>query len=66
LPLAEFIDNCYDGDMARLSNDLNKAIYLLHHVKEDEIADDIIEDVSFVLYEISQQLFSSYLRKTTD
>jgi len=62
----DFINGSYDGDMARLSNDINRAIYLLHRIKKDEVPEDAVEDVSFTLYEISQQLFSSYLRKATD
>ena len=65
-PLADFINNCYDGDLARLSNDINNVIYLLHHVKRDEIQEETVENASFTLHEISQQLFSSYLRRIAD
>ena len=42
-PLADFINNCYDGNLARISNDLDKAVYLLHLVKKDEVDPDKIE-----------------------
>ena len=65
-PLADFINNCYDGNLARISNDLDKAVYLLHLVKKDEVDPDKIENISFTLHQLSQQLFSSYLRRIAD
>ena len=64
--LADFINNCYDGNLARISNDLDKAVYLLHFVSKDEIEPEKIENISFTLHQISQQLFSSYLRRIAD
>ncbi|MGB3464455.1 MAG: hypothetical protein WBA74_04265 [Cyclobacteriaceae bacterium] len=65
-PLADFINDCYDGNLARISNDVDQAIYLLHLVKKDEVEPEKIENISFTLYQIGQQLFSSYLRKAKD
>ena len=64
--LADFINDCYDGNLARISNDLDKAVYLLHFVSKDEIEPEKIENISFTLHQISQQLFSSYLRRIAD
>ena len=66
VPLADFINDNYDGDLARLNNDIHNAIYLLNHVKKDEIAEEAVENATFALHQISQQLFSSYLRKLVD
>jgi len=66
IQLTDFINDCYDGNLARISNDLDKAVYLLHFVKKDEIDPDKIENICFTLHQISQQLFSSYLRKIAD
>ena len=62
LPLLDFINESYDGDLARLSHDIDRAIYLLHLVQREQVKEDDIENVSFTLHEISQQLFKSYLR----
>lgn len=64
--LATFINDNYDGNLARLSHDLDRAVYLLHFVNKDEIDPDQIEETCFALHQISQQLFSSYLRKLVD
>ena len=62
-PLLDFINESYDGDLARLSHDIDRAIYLLHLVQREQVKEDDIEDVSFILHEISQQLFKSYLKE---
>ena len=65
-PLADFINDSYDGNLAMISHDLDNAVYLLHLVRKDEVDAEKIENISFTLHQISQQLFSSYLRTIAD
>jgi hypothetical protein len=66
LPLLDFINESYDGDLARLAHDVDRAVYLLHLIERGRVSEEDTEDVSYVLHMVSQQLFKSYLRKATD
>ncbi|MFY0602264.1 MAG: hypothetical protein JXR03_21505 [Cyclobacteriaceae bacterium] len=63
-PLADFINDCYVGDLPSLCNDLTKTMYLLHHVKRDEVLDEEeIEEACLILYQIHQRVFTIYAKQ---
>ena len=59
-PLADFINDCYLGDLATASNDLRKAVYMLHYIEPGSVTESEIKDVCFALHHISQRLFTAY------
>ena len=61
-PLLDFINEGYDGDLARLSHDIDRAVYMLHLIERGRVSEEDTEDVSYVLHMVSQQLFKSYLQ----
>jgi len=58
-PLLDFINESYDGDLARLAHDLDRAVYMLHLIDRGRVSGEDTEDVSYVLHKVSQQLFKS-------
>ena len=57
-PLADFINEDYQGDLAGLSTDLNKAIYLLHYLKKEDSSELEIQEACYTIYHVSQRLFA--------
>lgn len=55
--LARFIDAMYSGDPAAVSRDLTKVIYMLHYIPEEEFTRQELQQMSYVLYEISKRFY---------
>jgi len=52
-PLLDFINDSYDGDLARLAHDLDRAVYMLHLIDRGRVSEEDTEDVSYVLHKVS-------------
>ena len=61
--LVSFINEAYGGDLPKVCHELNKAVYLLHLVRREEVEEDRIEEASFILHELSQQFYESYKQR---
>ena len=59
-PLADFINDSYVGDLAMASNDLRKAVYMLHYIEPGSVTESEIKDVCFAIHHMSQRLFTAY------
>ena len=59
-PLVDFINDSYVGDLATASNDLRKAVYMLHYIEPGSVTESEIKDVCFALHHMSQRLFTAY------
>lgn len=59
-PLADLINDMYDGDLCTVKHDLGKAIYMLHHVQEHHFKETEIQNVCFTLDKIGESLHQAY------
>ncbi len=62
-PLADLINDCYDGNLAAASNDLSKAVYMLHYIDKGSVLELEFVNVCFALHKISQGLFDSHEKR---
>lgn len=64
-PLAEFINENYQGDLAEISHDLNRVIYLLHYLGADDVGEQERQEACYTLHHISDRLYSSQANKSS-
>jgi len=61
-PMADFINDSYDGDLATARNDLNKAVYMLHYMDKGAVPELEFYNVCFAFHKMRQGFFVAHNR----
>ena len=65
-PLAQFINQQYEGDLFAISRYLDKAVYMLAFLEEDSFLPKDVQNVCYVLHEIKEVFFQAHQDRLID
>lgn len=64
VPLVDFVNTYFDGNMYQLSKFLDKSIYWLHHIPESDLfSQRERQDICFALFELREALVGAFFEQ---